>query len=180
MGHIIEPAASGRAKCRGCKQAISKGELRFGEQLPNPFADGDMTIWFHLPCAAFRRPESLNEVLDENMDVLESDKSIQVPMLRNAIDAGLNYHRLERIAGVQRSPSGRARCRSCREPIPKDAFRITLEFFEEGMFNPAGYIHASCAGTYFETTDLIDRLSQFATELVQDDLDEIERELSDT
>ena len=44
MDHVIEPASSGRAKCRGCGRAIAKGELRLGERLPNPFTDeGEMT-----------------------------------------------------------------------------------------------------------------------------------------
>ena len=64
MDHVIEPAASGRAKCRGCGQAIAKGELRVGERLPNPFADGrDMTHWLHLVCAAYKRPQPLLDAL---------------------------------------------------------------------------------------------------------------------
>jgi hypothetical protein len=30
MPHVIEHAASGRAKCRGCDAKIDKDELRFG------------------------------------------------------------------------------------------------------------------------------------------------------
>ena len=52
MPHVFEPAPTGRAKCRGCGRAIAKGELRFGERLPNPFAEGEMTLWFHPLCAA--------------------------------------------------------------------------------------------------------------------------------
>ena len=41
MPHVIEPAPTGRAKCRGCGEKIGAGELRFGESLPNPFAEGE-------------------------------------------------------------------------------------------------------------------------------------------
>ncbi|NIL99791.1 MAG: hypothetical protein GTN89_02335, partial [Acidobacteria bacterium] len=58
MPHVLEPATSGRAKCRGCGQAIKKDEIRLGEKLPNPFAEGEMTHWYHPPCAAFKRPET--------------------------------------------------------------------------------------------------------------------------
>src|SRR5688500_16765560 len=44
VAHIIEPASSGRAKCRSCDQPIAKGELRFGERQPNAFGDGEMTL----------------------------------------------------------------------------------------------------------------------------------------
>src|SRR5215467_5200193 len=61
MGHVIEPAATGRSKCRACGRAIAKDDLRFGEELPNPFADGFIRLWFHVPCAAFRRPAAFLE-----------------------------------------------------------------------------------------------------------------------
>lgn len=55
MAHVIEHASSGRAKCHGCDTRIDKGELRFGERRPNAFGEGEMTLWFHLPCAAYKR-----------------------------------------------------------------------------------------------------------------------------
>src|SRR4030042_208734 len=71
MPHVIEAAATGRAKCRGCGGKIAALELRFGERLPNPFADGEMTHWFHLDCAAFKRPEPLLEALAERKEPLD-------------------------------------------------------------------------------------------------------------
>ena len=39
-----------------------EGELRLGERLPTPVADkGEMTLWFHLECGAYKRPEPLLE-----------------------------------------------------------------------------------------------------------------------
>jgi len=157
MPHTIEPAVSGRAKCRGCRQSIAKGELRFGESLPNPFADGDMTIWFHIDCGALRRPESFLEVLDTD-DVLPADESAR---LREIATFGAEHPRVERIAGAERASSGRAKCRECRESIKKDQWRIALEFFEEGMFNPSGYLHTTCASRYFGTPDVMDRIEKF-------------------
>ena len=61
MTHVIEPASTGRAKCRGCGEKIARGKLRFGERGPNPFGDGDATYWFHPTCAACRRPEILSK-----------------------------------------------------------------------------------------------------------------------
>ena len=58
-------ASSGRAGCRGCKQKIAKGELRFGEAAPNRFSDSDEPTmrWYHLRCAAEKRPKLLGPVL---------------------------------------------------------------------------------------------------------------------
>lgn len=173
MAHTIEPASSGRAKCRGCGQAIAKGELRFGERLPNPFADdGDMTLWFHPQCAAYKRPESLAEVLEGSG--VEDEAAI-----KEIIDFGIQHRRTPRINGIQRSPSARARCRSCKEPIVKDAWRIPLVIFDDGMFNASGYVHLSCVTEYFETRDILDRIRHFETEPLSDeDLTEINDQLN--
>ena len=154
MPHTIEPAASGRSKCRGCGELINKGELRFGERLPNPFADGDMTVWLHLVCAAFKRPEPLAEVITEAPDDVQSKLT---PLLEHAT----KFHRLQRINGIERSPSARARCRHCREPIVKDDWRIPLAFFEEGIFNASGNVHLSCSRDYFETDEVLDAVRHF-------------------
>ncbi|MBK7153763.1 MAG: hypothetical protein IPL19_09870 [Sandaracinaceae bacterium] len=65
VSHLIEVASSGRAGCRGCKQKIAKGELRFGEAAPNRFSDSDEPTmrWYHLRCAAEKRPKLLGPVL---------------------------------------------------------------------------------------------------------------------
>src|SRR5215831_13304863 len=114
MPHVFEPASSGRAKCRGCGTAIAKGDLRFGERLPNPFAEGEMTQWFHPLCAAYKRPEPLLEALGENPDA-----ALDPASLERAAQGALAQRRLARVDGAQRSPSGQAKCRHCREPIEK-------------------------------------------------------------
>lgn len=171
MEHTIEPAASGRAGCRGCGRKIAKGELRFGERLPNPFADGTvMTHWFHLACAAMKRPDPVLEVLSEGNHGVDSSKAER---LREIARSGLAQRRVPRVDGAERAPSGRATCRHCRQPIEKEAWRIKLVFYEEGMFNPAGFIHVGCSEGYFETTAILDRIAHFSPELSAADLDEI-------
>jgi len=41
MPDVLQPAPTGRAKCRGCAKPMTKGELRFGESVANPFAEGE-------------------------------------------------------------------------------------------------------------------------------------------
>jgi len=120
--HVIEPAATGRAKCRGCGRAIAAAELRFGVRL------------------------------------------------RAEAERGVAHRRLPRVDGAERDPSGRARCRACREAIAKGTWRIPLVFFEDGRFEPAGFVHACWAGTYFETVDLLPRVRRFAPDLRDEDL----------
>jgi hypothetical protein len=163
---VIETASSGRAKCRACGRMIGKGELRFGEKGPNPFGEGEATYWFHLRCAACKRPEPALAALQAAPDVIdERDELLSVAQ------RGVEHPKLSRIAGVQRSPSGRARCRHCRDTIDKDRFRIALDWWEDGRFGGAGYVHATCAPGYFGATeDLALRLRFTVPDLGEADL----------
>ena len=172
MPHLIEPAPTGRAKCRGCDARIGAGELRFGEVVPNPFAEGETTHWFHPECGAYKRPEPFLEALASTTVVLED-----APRLEAEARLGLAHERLPRINGVERSPTSRAQCRSCKEPIPKDAWRIALVFYEEGRFSPAGYVHLGCCRAYFDTTDVLPRLRRFSPNLREEDVPDLQAQL---
>ena len=162
MPHIFEFASTGRAKCRGCGGPIARGELRFGERLPNPFADGkEMTLWLHPVCAAYKRPEALLETLDAAPPQGLPDRE----KLERAARDGMAHRRLPRIDGAERAPSGQATCRSCREPIARGSWRVRLVYFEEGRFSPGGFVHLDCRKTYFETDDILDRLLRFSPAL---------------
>lgn len=166
---VLETAPSGRAKCKGCGKPIAKDYLRLGEQLPNPFGEGDMTLWFHPICAAHKRPEVLLEV--------EAAQAAVTAEMRNIAQVGIDHPRLPRIDGVERASSGRARCRHCRELIERDAWRVPLSIYREGMFNPMGFIHAQCAAEYFGTDALLPRLTHFASELGDREIESLRRAL---
>lgn len=159
MPHVIEPAASGRAKCRGCNGKIEQGSLRFGERQPNAFGDGEMTLWFHLDCAAFKRPEPLLELLGAAPPAAVSDD--EAALLEAIAERGVEHRRLPRIDGGERAATGRARCRHCRELIARGDWRIPLVFFEEYRFEPSGFVHAACVPDYFGTADVLDRVRHF-------------------
>jgi len=113
-----------------------------------------------------KRPEPFLEA-DAVSDLKDAET------LKRFAEQGVEHRRLPRIDGAERSPSGRASCRHCREPIEKDAWRIRLVFWEEGMFNPAGYIHLTCANEYLGTEQIVDRLRNFSPELTEEDVQEI-------
>jgi Poly(ADP-ribose) polymerase and DNA-Ligase Zn-finger region len=168
MPHVIEAATSARAKCRGCGQRIDKGVLRLGERLPNVFGEGEMTLWFHIPCAACKRPQVFLDTVQEGVESIDDRERLEQIARR-----GIEHRRLPRIDGMQRAPTGRARCRSCRELIEPATWRIPLVYYEEGRFEPSGYIHLRCAPGYFETAEVMDHLRQFAPDLSAEDLAEI-------
>jgi hypothetical protein len=168
MSNVIEPAPSGRSKCRGCAQSIPQQTLRFGERLPNPFGSGEMTLWFHPLCAAYKRPEPFLQVLEET--------SVDIPDrgdLQRIAQDSVTHRRLPRIDGAERATSAKARCRHCREPIDKGSWRIRLVFYEEGMFTAGGFVHLTCANAYFETDAVRDRVLQFSPQLADDEREDL-------
>jgi ribosomal protein L37AE/L43A len=174
MPHVIEAAKTGRAKCRACGQPIAQGAQRFGERVPNPFADegGETTNWFHVACAAFIRPEAFLELLGETAEPI-ADREVLEREARLAVA----YRRVPRATSAGRAASGRATCRACKKTIDKGAWRITLMYYEDGRLTPGGFIHAGCSANYFETTDLFGRFKHFSPELSDSDLAEIRAEL---
>jgi hypothetical protein len=171
MPNVIEPAPSGRSKCRGCAQTIRQEALRFGERLPNPFGDGEMTLWFHPQCAAYKRPEPFLQSLLETPEDFPDRRQLEQTARRS-----LAHRRLPRIDGAERAPSGKARCRHCREPIARGNWRIRLVFYEEGLFTAGGFIHFSCSKTYFETDDVREQVLHFSPDMGLDEREVLRRE----
>ena len=172
VSHTFEPAASGRAKCRGCGRAIARGEMRFGERLPNPFAEGEMTVWFHPLCAAYKRPEPVLQTLGET--------SVDVPdreVLERAARSSLAQRRLPRIDGAEKAPGGQARCRHCHEPIARGTWRIRLVFYQDGRFAPGGFVHLDCRKAYLEADEILAHVLHFSPGLSADERAELTRAL---
>jgi hypothetical protein len=168
MPDLVAPSPSARAKCRGCGRPIDKGELRFGEADANPFGEGETHRWFHLRCAALKRPERFGPMLEATPDVPDRET------LEDYVKSSLDHPRLVRILRAERAPSGRAHCRHCREIVEKGALRVALEIWEDGRFNPMGSIHATCAPSYFGTREeLAKRLEIASPELPKPDLAEM-------
>ena len=140
---------------------IRRGEVRFGECLPNPFADGaEMTLWFHPVCAAYKRPEPFLQAVGETRENVPDREKLE----RAARD-GLTHRRLPRIDGAERATSGQAKCRSCGQPITRGSWRVRLAYFEEGRFSPGGFVHLDCGPVYFETDDILERVLHFSPAL---------------
>lgn len=147
---------------------IAAGELRFGESLPNPYAEGEALYWFHLVCAACMKPEKLLPVLDVVEESLPDER-----WLREAAGFGLAHRRLPRLARAERAPSGRSRCRLCHEVVAKGGWRLALQMFEEGRPAPIGTIHAECAQAYFGTADILERVKRLTPMLSEAELVEL-------
>jgi hypothetical protein len=157
---LFDTAKSGRARCRGCGEPISKGTLRFGEGVPNSYGEGEAYLWFHPLCAACMRPEKVRPLLQA------SDLELQArEELLAFTEEGHEHPRLTRLARAERASTGRAHCRECRQLIEKGAFRIALVIFEEPRFAPLGFLHLGCGEAYFGTPAFSKRLLRLSSKL---------------
>ncbi len=177
MPHLIERAPSGRAKCRGCGAKIAGGDLRFGERIPNPYAEdgGEMTHWFHLACAAYRRPETFLETLSTTAETIVDRETLE-----HEASLGAAHRRLPRVNTAERASTGRAVCRQCQQTIVKGDWRISLVYYEDGRFVGSGFIHVGCARPYFESGEILPRLKHFSPALTEADLADIQQHLVST
>ena len=172
---FFEPAPTGRAKCRACGQPIAIGTWRLGDRVPNPYADADdaeTTHWYHPTCAAFKRPEPLMDALEHTTVDIDDRATLAAEAA-----IGIEHRRAARVDAAGRAPSGRATCRACKHPIAKGTWRIALVFYEDGRFAPSGYIHATCASAYLETTAIMPRLRHFSRDLTESDFQHLRTEV---
>ena len=184
MAHKIEIATSGRALCRGCKQAIAKGEARFCEEAANPYSEdgGTSFRYWHLACAARPLANELGVALVGYEGRLED---------RETLDALVENHRRPATPYAERAVNGRARCRGCDVNIAKGDLRVAFERVFEGPMGPQkgqAYVHARCVAHYLarerergrEAMELADFLSKLEahSELAGEDRATLARELA--
>lgn len=172
MAETIEIAKTGRARCRGCRQPIEKGALRFGEEQPSPFAEGMQWAWYHLPCAAKSKPVPLKAAMDAFGGEIPDRAAIEAAMAEADESASVYPY-------AERAPTARSRCLQCREPIDKGALRVATERELEAMGRPGtGYLHPRCAAQYIEQDDLPTAIRKNSRGLGDADFAELERELA--
>ncbi|MCA8955853.1 MAG: hypothetical protein KDC87_07255 [Planctomycetes bacterium] len=168
----IERASTGRASCRGCRQRIAKGAWRFGLSVDNPFVDqeGATTLhWYHPVCGADRCPERFAAAL------LETEHELpEHARLARIAELGCNNPELAKVLRAEVAPTGRARCRQCREMIAKDTLRVAIEVETEAMsMASAFYIHLACAPARLGAAGLREKLERVSEGLTAEHVAEL-------
>ena len=176
MAHIIEPAKSGRAKCRSCKKAIEKGALRLGEEILDPFGSGGTThVWHHVDCAAEKKPDEIKAALaDYTGDVPDrAGLEKKIADSQKALPPGTFPY-------AEKAPSGRSRCMACESGIEKDTLRVAVEReVDTGTFKTkgAGYLHPMCAADFTGDAGMFEKVKSNSRELTGEQLAELEAAL---
>ena len=147
MSHKIEAAPTARASCRGCKETIPKGALRFGEEFANPYSEdgGQSFRYWHLGCAATKLANELAPVLAAYDETPVEDRA--------SIEASVTEHMRPPMPYAEHAPNGRARCRGCDKSIGKGELRVAFERAFDGpmgLQKGAAYAHARCLFGYLE------------------------------
>ena len=179
MSHSIQRAPTGRSKCRACKQTISKGELRLGEEVPNSYGEGTAVHYFHVACGARQRAGVFLDAWEGFRDSEDAEElSEDAPALIHTAELGQTYYRLQRFVRVERAPSGRARCQGCRELIEKGALRFVLQRIEDGIVSGAGFVHVECAHAYAGAVDELEQRVAPLSELDEESFREVKAAIS--
>lgn len=151
MGNTIEVSPSGRAKCRGCKETVAKGDVRFAESYDSAFSDGESFRYYHLLCAAKKLPALVKPALAAYTGPLENkaevEKAIEDAMKKGKGSAAAPFPHADIAA------NGRAKCMLCSETLEKGKVRVAVEREVEtpmGSRKGAGYLHPGCALAWAE------------------------------
>ena len=176
MAHVIEPAKTGRAGCRTCRQSIVKGELRFGEEALNAFSDsgGTTFLWHHLRCAAQKKPHELKDALTTYAGDVPDREALEQTMREAELKVKPPF------PFVERSPSARSKCLECGEPIEKGVLRVAVEQEIQAagfMTKGAKYLHLPCAKS-LDVPELTAKLLAHSRGLTPDEVAEIEAALT--
>lgn len=177
MGHVIEAAKSGRASCKVCKKKIDKGELRLGEEVPNPFSEGEMSFrWHHLECGAKKKPSVLTEALNETETEVPNKDELLKKAEENAIK-----EKPTKVPFAEFASSARSSCVHCSEKIDKGDLRLAVNADTDpsGFGFRKGFLHPGCSSDFLDD-DLQEVFSQIQTNskgLEEKDFEAVEAEM---
>lgn len=167
LPYRAEYAKSGRAKCKGCKGDIPKGDLRMASLTQSAFFDGKQANWFHQNCFFGRnRPKDVAEIGHFEQLRWEDQEKIKTKIAdggaaplpsgkgksksKKGGDGGLVDGTIIKDFRTEYAKSGAAKCRTegCEEKIGKGEVRIAKKDYEDDrakMYGPMDrWHHAQC------------------------------------
>lgn len=157
--YVIEGARSSRSRCKTCRKKIDKGALRLGILIEGPFGTG--YLWHHLRCAARRHFDRLEEAYENEAWNEAKEPPGKIPALDELralqVEAEKKKKQRKTIPYAEISPTGRARCKHCGEPLEKDEPRIVLgqhvAFGSQTRVGPYN-VHPECVAEALESGEM--------------------------
>ncbi len=156
--YVIEGARSSRSRCKTCRRTIVKGALRLGVLVEGRFGTGHM--WHHLPCAAKRHLDRVEEAyqLEAWKEAKEPPEKVPpLEKLRKLQEAAEEKKKTRKVIPyTEPAPSGRARCKQCEQIIEKDSMRVVVgrdvEFGNQVRVAPNN-VHPKCVSEMLDEPD---------------------------
>lgn len=128
---IIEPAKSGRSSCRICRNKIEKETIRIGIPSEYTLPDGRTVSsfrYFHPTCVPYNRIEVVLQVLStvDSLEEIEREKiKKELKDLQKKGEQTDDADISMRKPFIEKSRSGRGKCRTCDMKIEKDVYRVS-------------------------------------------------------
>ena len=156
--YVIEGARSSRSRCKICRRAINKDVLRLGVLIEGPYGTG--YLWHHLTCAARRRFDNVEQAYELEAWNKAKSPPANVPSLdelRKLREQAEDRKRIKKtIPYAELSPSGRAKCKQCDEPIGKGDIRVVLGrgiYFGSQVRTAPINVHPGCVASELKAED---------------------------
>jgi hypothetical protein len=164
--YVIEPARSGRSRCKTCRRPIKKDSLRLGVRIEGPFGPG--YLWHHINCAAKRQMDRLEEAY--SMTCWEP--GVEVPPLDSlrhlVVKAEEQRKKRQSVPYAEKAPTGRSLCKRCGEAIEKGGVRVVLlrrvEFYGQVRHGTVN-VHPRCVAAELAGEDSAVETDGFADAL---------------
>ncbi|MHA2155189.1 MAG: PARP-type zinc finger-containing protein [Candidatus Hodarchaeales archaeon] len=151
----VEFAKSGRSKCRGCQEIITKATPRIG--VPSPFTTpkGEVITsyrYYHVGCTPrYIVQDIISFLTKENLEDSDLQKDTLASLNQILKKEPLKETRSEQQTEksfLEYAKSSRGKCRECEEKIEKDTVRVaepTLVELDDGRkFTSKKYFHLNC------------------------------------
>jgi len=207
LPYRAEYAKSGRAKCKGCKVEIPKGDMRLAAMVQSPFFDGKQAQWFHSNCFFTRnRPSAVGEIAHFDSLRWEDQEKISARISAGpgadfiepkgkkgkkgaaskggaGAGGGLTDGTLLKDFRTEYAKSGAAKCRTCEEKIGKGEVRICKKDYDDDRAKQYGPLdrwhHLDCFAKNREELQFFCSGSKLAglNTLSQEDQDKITSKL---
>jgi len=124
----------------------------------------------HPLCAAYKRPEPVLEALAGASGSVPDREGLE----RTAVGSAANK-RLQRIDGAERSPSGKANCRSCHQPSRWEVGVSASYSTKKVVSHPEDACTSLVAGPTSRPTRSLNQVLQFSPDLSDADREELIR-----
>ncbi|MFX1516120.1 MAG: hypothetical protein ACFFC6_07420 [Promethearchaeota archaeon] len=189
---IIEPAKSGRATCRGCREKILKGDYRVGIPYQFTRSDGETISsygYYHPECTPKDKLEIVFEVLENSTLIGSVDKEKITEFLKQSQKKveSPQASSSPRKPFFELSKSSRGVCRVCEKKIEKGIFRVAeptqVELDDGRKFFSHKFFHVECyLDTLSEVESIFQGLIQTSIKrksISQEDADKLQKNLQE-